>query len=230
MPVDDKVVDKIRKLLAKSHSANVHEASIFAAKAQELMRAHRVSEAMLEVPPEIQVHDTLRAGDPIDNLGEGFGWIMFLLDKIAENNNCVAFAHTHHQTRHTTMHLIGDRSDVEGVRYLYQFLKDEVEQIANGFCGIEPTPFRLNFCIGAVARIDYMMKEANRKAKRAEAYSQNALVAADRSLVVKGKVDTHAKDLGIESITPEIDRDDRARQWGFELASDLNVRAKGRLQ
>jgi uncharacterized protein DUF2786 len=120
----DNVIDKIRKLLALSKSANPHEAANAAARAAELMFEHKIEAADLEIaghgkrPMEAVTEETL-----LDGEWRAF-WKGTLADGVARSMSCRVYWYG------PWMQIIGRKSDVNTVRYLFGFLVLEIERMA----------------------------------------------------------------------------------------------------
>lgn len=118
MNAHEKLIDKIRKLLALAGSANVHEAALAAEKAQRLMDAHALSAEDL-------------ADSEIDPVAEGkidFAvgpWKRLLIDGISRLNGCTCF-----RRRRGQFFLIGRQSDREIVVYLATYLIRQIQAAA----------------------------------------------------------------------------------------------------
>lgn len=125
----DRLLDKVRKLLELSRkNDNVHEASAAAAKAQQLMEEHRITEAMLEAGKPVV--ERIEESIEMDVLEEGRkryvdAWRWHLASTLCAINGCAWFQYEDEKGI-AHLHLIGRRSDIEAVRYLYRYLTLEI--------------------------------------------------------------------------------------------------------
>lgn len=128
---EDKIIDKIKKLLALSQSANEHEAALAAARASELMLEHQISEAKLQT--------TTTTEEPIEeHVVEGSDkkcvmWKGELAERIAVTLGCKMFwlsrklDATH---KEVFTKILGRKSSVQTVEYLYLYLVAEINRLA----------------------------------------------------------------------------------------------------
>ena len=99
----DKVLSRVRKLLALAESPNVHEAASAAARAQELISQHRL-EAVLEAEDAAATQD---AADPIgqetlETSKRLRRWKTVLAGGLARANGCIAFTRSAAQPAHSS--------------------------------------------------------------------------------------------------------------------------------
>ena len=177
------IVDRIRKLVALSHSDNVNEAAQAAAMAQKLMMEHKVELADLElsgqkVAVEEVVEDTVE-GDA-GRSGRANRWRINLACYLAKAfNSKVYFTY-----RSNHIGIIGHKSDCQTVQYLQQYFGLEIERLCaqgweqvkadaaqaekeDGFARELPraTVWKNNFRDGAVHAIGSRMKREADKNK-----------------------------------------------------------------
>lgn len=170
------IVEKLRKLQALSRSDNEHEAELAAAKMQELMSAHRIS--------ELQINGIGAAGDASQFIRQDYEldpgrWRAHLLGGIAKANGsriCI---------------LGGDRVAVVGrpgslpmIVETYQYLADTIERLARDGWARERGRTResgrtwlASFRMGCAIRIRERMVNAARSAESAVEY--RALIVRD---------------------------------------------------
>lgn len=180
--MEDKILDKVRKLLKLSESSNANEAAAAAAKAQQLIDEYNLSAALLAVETD-QPEDN----EPIDIEDKPLyqqkqlrTWIYALAEAIANCNSC--------QIYHAkgAIELVGRKSDAEKVRYLFGYLVHETERLCDrdGLgCG---RTWRNNYRLGVVDTIKSKLKEQHRAFKdqaREQVSSDSlALVKVDKAL------------------------------------------------
>lgn len=135
MPEDadtDKILDRVRKLLALASSDNVHEAALAAARAQELIEAHRL-EALLAAEAAAEALDAeapLEDGraDPLEVSKRLRTWRVVLATHLAELNGCLAY--TDRVGRKKRLLLVGRPADRALVRELYGWLCRRLEWLS----------------------------------------------------------------------------------------------------
>lgn len=121
----DKILDRIRKLLALARSSNPHEAAAAAARAAELMAQHQLAEASLEREVEaVGEHE-------LDRCGRKVTWKSMLARGV-----CLACGCDCYWARPwidgaggRSLRIIGRAADVDAARYLYAYLVREIERL-----------------------------------------------------------------------------------------------------
>jgi len=166
---DDKILDRVRKLLELAKSDNVHEAGNAAAAAQDLMSRHSISEAMLDVSPD---QDEMIDSDILfaETGAQMPTWKLLLGSCIAEVNQCKAFQSG------STLQIIGKPSSAATVRYLFMYIAREIDRLCDFEARNRGAPGRTwsnNFRLGAVSEVSRRLREADaaaRAAMKREAY------------------------------------------------------------
>jgi hypothetical protein len=152
---DDKIIDKIQKLLALATSDNVNEAAAAAARAQELMSKHRLAMADIEAAAPGTVDDPITdqivAGDRTH-----ISWKVSLFAGIAQANGCSAY--TQELRDKTGLKLvvtrfIGPASQLSTVTYLYEYLVKKIDELAAMNRKDHDRAWLRAFRLGAVAEI-----------------------------------------------------------------------------
>lgn len=130
MTEQEKMIDKIQKLLAKAERTNSEpEAEAFYSKAQELMTKWAVDDAMLASHAGSNVQDEL-GEDSIKVAGTYFQSDVRLAGVIARANNCrILQAKWSH-----TIHFIGFQSDRERCKLLFASLQIQCARFAKREC------------------------------------------------------------------------------------------------
>lgn len=150
------VVDKVRKLLRLSTSSNAHEAALAAAKAQELIDRHQLAQVTLE----LETPTSVAALEPIQNFHDApldrptrlDQWRGRLASCLARANACRIYFFG------PRIMLIGRASDAETVRYLYAWLVQEVDRLAEADGAGKGRTWRNNFRHGVVDGINAQLK------------------------------------------------------------------------
>jgi len=122
----NKVLDKIRKLLALSKSSNANEAAAAAAKAADLMRQHKLEET--------DITEATQDGSLITELpmgADGFmaSWRFALISAVARSCFCEALALRVGQRR--KVRLVGRRDDTEVAQEIFKHVAGEIERLAD---------------------------------------------------------------------------------------------------
>jgi len=147
----EKALDKIRKLLRLSKSANEHEAANAAARAAELMAQHELSEA------ELRVTDGDVKAEPIgDEKIDGethksaSNWKGVVANGLAKSMGCRMY------WTGGAIKIFGRTSNIQAVSYTYQYLIAEIERLCDerwatvkGQTWDHPKAWRMGFRLGA---------------------------------------------------------------------------------
>ena len=171
---DDKIIDKLRKVLALTNNPNEHEAQAAAETLQRLLTQYNLGMADLEkrgkaLAPGVkeQEHDLGKAA---------FKWKLNLARDIAEHYYCIGLV----DDISKTVKFIGRPENVESLQMLYKWLIDQIKQISaverrNHFVRtnehVDPLRWQVNFGLGVVSKLGQRLREL--KARQNEAMSRN---------------------------------------------------------
>ncbi len=123
--MSERVVERVRKLLALSRSSNRHEAEAAATKAQELVQKHRLEESVLAEEPPVEL-------DSRDYSTHPQPWFRDLAYAVARAHFCRA-VHTPRGPGtggRSWVHVVGRREDAEVVREVLAWLRRELRRLA----------------------------------------------------------------------------------------------------
>lgn len=143
-------LEKVRKLLRLAKSSNANEAALAAARAQELIDRHRLTQAVMDLDaPDGSASDRLQefADEPLDRPVRLDRWRGSLAFVLARANGCVVYR------RGPWMFLIGRAADAAAVRYLYAWLSKETQRLVDVWGAGRGRVWRLNFRMGVVDAI-----------------------------------------------------------------------------
>jgi hypothetical protein len=198
-PETDKILDKVRKLLALSTSDNVHEAANAAARAQDLIDNYNIDAALLgdpkggpENPPQQDDEQVERCEDlPLFESKTAFAtWKWNLAWALGKHNHCRPWS-TRGWAAQTgyvrKAFLVGRRSDAQAAQVLFWYVSAEVERLADQHRGKGRTWLN-NFRLGAVSEVERRLRqERNEKTEErrsvAQAAGGGALVRLETALV-----------------------------------------------
>lgn len=162
------IVDKIRKLLNLSRSSNVNEAANAAARAQELMLAHKIEVADLEVgtgsraPVEAVNDEILEQGSK-----RAQRWRLMLASKLA-----TAFGCRMYYSSGGLINVVGTVSAIQTVKYMQGYLALEITRLCDESCGkslgyaMSPITWRNSFKDGAVHAIGERLQAQRKEQER----------------------------------------------------------------
>ncbi len=178
----DRVVERIKKLLALTTSQNPNEAALAASKAQELLFRHNLSMAMVEAATE--------GGNPAyvaDRFDSG-GWMHWrrrLLAAVARNNFCRGVSYQ--GTREVG--IVGEPHNVTVVKHLYAFLVRDILRLADLLVKSERTldeeesrAWKRSFYLGAVRTIAQRLVEQRQRDIAADGQAAALVVRKDQEL------------------------------------------------
>jgi hypothetical protein len=182
----DRVLTRVRKLLALATSSNEHEAASAAAMAAALMEQHALDEAMLGGGLDAPTLDP-------DALAHGrrlASWRIWLATSLASANGC-RLAHRRDHPGSSVL-VIGRAADVATVRYLYAYCVRAIDGLVARWPG-HGAAWRNNYRMGVIDTINRRMREA-RDATRARlratggADVERAIVRVDARLADASRV------------------------------------------
>ena len=173
-------IEKAAKLLRLATSPNQPEAERAAAKAHEIMVRYELDAEALELAgkseqPAEPIKDF--GFDPLDCGANHSTWTGRLIVIIAHAHGCQAYKK--HQGGYG---LIGRASDVQTVRYLYSWIRTQVERIAEADCVGCGRTYWLNFRLGMVETISRKLEEAHKAA--AEAFKAETVATGNSQALV----------------------------------------------
>jgi hypothetical protein len=156
------VLERVRKLLARSKSDNVHEASLAAEMAQRLMTEHKLHMSDVEIAAE--------AAQPVvsgEALNEGQAsvttWQVRLLGGVARANSCrILIRSSRRGLREGRLTVYGKQADVDSTLYLYRYFAEEINRLCKawGDEGGYGRAARNSFRVGAANSIRQRLSEA----------------------------------------------------------------------
>lgn len=225
----EEATSKAIRLLKLTQSDNPHEAALAAAKAQEIIDRYKLTglSAESDIPggarePEEEIR---RFEDPLE-VGEGKNlsrWRVTLASTLARANQSRIY------TSGTAIKIVGRPSDAEAIRYLYQYLVNEVERLTRVHAKGNGKTWANNFRLGIVDeigdRLAAQRKETIHKMK-AEAVGTStrqtgmALVRIDNALA---KMEKRGED-----VQEWVDENMNLRKTYARVRSDFGAREAGR--
>lgn len=235
----DNILGKVRKLLRLANSPNPNEAALAAAKAQQLIDEHKLNTELLALDS-----DSPEPDEPIENFGKKNApldegklndtWRWRLANTVMRWNACRGYVSS------GDIHIVGRPSDVETVRYLFGYLKAEVEQLVEcdgKGCG---RTWRNNYRHGVIDTIARKLREQHNKfeadAKAAAGSDSVALVrvsAALERMEQNGRAVDHYIKANLTLYSGgsgSARRDQSVREMGRKAGESIAInRAKGSL-
>lgn len=196
-PHNERVLEKVRKLIAKAESASSfgtpegdHEAEALMAKAQEMISTYAINEAMLQATNTSREAVSIRV---VQIPGPYAGDKDLLLQCVAKVNRVKAIMERGLRGAVTTT-LVGFESDLDATELLWTSL---ISQCTNEMLAVSYTPtsrpggstysFRRNFLLAFTTRVVARLQEANARAQQRVQDTSGtsvALVLRDRAKIV----------------------------------------------
>ncbi len=179
----NEALQKAAKLLRLSKSDNPNEAALAASRAQEIIDRYRIETEMLgyavngQQPeanePIKDFHD-----DPLERLKRKSTWKARLAQHIANHNCCKMYNGWYGPS------VIGRPSDVATVRYLYVWLVQEVDRLADRDCKGNGHSWANNYRLGVVDTIGNRLYEQKKETEKAMRDETALLAVQDQSLAL----------------------------------------------
>lgn len=229
------IVSKVQKLLRLAGANNSpEEAASAAAKAQEMIDQHNLTDAMLALDGATVDEDVANfeeADAPLDQQKTQQTWRVRLASILAKMNGCRIYLHGYN------IALVGRPSDAETVRYLYAYLTRETEQLAESHGKGMGRTWRNNFRLGVVDTITRKLHEQHRTFETtARATAGTALVRVNQALAVIEKrgetVDLFMqKTLKLRKggpISSHAQGNNQARERGRQAGQSISVGSRSR--
>ncbi|MCB9779754.1 MAG: DUF2786 domain-containing protein [Alphaproteobacteria bacterium] len=210
MTASDKLLDRVRKLLALATSPNVHEAAAAAAAAQALITRHRLQALLDRAAAEEQAAAEVDDGRdrPLEDARKIRKWKAVLAAGLADANGCRAYTVSLGRRRQLLC-VAGHRDDQDAVHALWDWLVKRLEWLSATH-GTLPggqsqdrdwhESFRIGAADAVVTRLRAVQEEERAALIEAQAQGpddgrQTALARMDGALAARGEaVDRFAEE------------------------------------
>jgi len=219
----EKVLDRVRKLLALAESPNVHEAAAAAARAQALVTQHRL-EAILAAEDAAAARD---AEDPItqevlESSKRLRRWKTVLASGLAGTNGCVAFTRPG-RGRVEDLVLAGRASDRAAFHTLWAWLVQTLTWLSASHGGGKGKRWHDDFRVGAALEVVDRLEAAARAPS--EALPEAALARVEPTLAARAaRIERYAaEELGLRparGLRVDLDAFEAGRHAGATLELD----------
>lgn len=213
------IIEKINKLRALSKSDNINEATAAAMAANKLIEQYRLSESELETKSE----EILEDESPLYNCGRITLWRSFLAQIIANHYGCAIYNKVGHRSNQYM--LIGLKSDMQIVKYMYAWLSLEIERLSHSAAkerlgNSNGKQFSQSFCLGATQGIKNQLASS-----RKECINENALVKIESRFSNAEAYMNKSLKLG-KSKNSNVNISPEAYNNGFEKGKNIHLGAK----
>jgi hypothetical protein len=217
----EEALSKAVKLLRLSQSSNPNEAALAASRAQEIIDRYKIESVALnyaqangERKPDEPIKDF--KDDPLDAGSRKiakWSWRLFLV--IAKPNGCKGYRAN---AGTGELAIVGRPSDVAAVRYLYGWLKQEVNRLAARDCVGNGRSYSDNFRNGVVDTIGKRIAEQHAETRQ-----------AIRHEIVAGELPEEQKRMALVRVEQAIASiEERAEEVTDWMKSNLHL-ASGRI-
>jgi hypothetical protein len=187
------MIEKIKKLLALSQSSNANEAAVAAAAAQRLMAQHQIAEA--ELGGEVE-EKAAKEVDPLFEAKTLPGWLNMLSAGLCRQNSVFVWVHKRADGK-SYVCICGRPSDVANVRFLFAYLRSEIERLVQVECRGKGRSimdsYRKGAVVGAIEAMDAAREEVRAQATGAALLKVDGRLAEARAAAALGKTKPAAR-------------------------------------
>jgi hypothetical protein len=163
--MNDSIIEKIQHLRKLSASSNIAEATTAALIADKLISKFRISEE------EINAHATEKpeqSGDILYESARSITWKSNLASRLSKHYGCFIYNDTARSEKGrqlTRLRLVGLKSDMSLVHYMFNWLVFEIERLNKKNKG-QGHIFCNSFCEGAVSGITQQLQASKEEEKK----------------------------------------------------------------
>jgi len=174
----EKIVDKIRKLLALSESSNEHEALLAMENANKLLMKHNLEMSdVSEVDLNEMIEDDIISGKRIMTYKTN------LLNSVMKLNNCEIIVHNRVRGE-KIVKALGKKHNIQVSVSMYEYLIATMEKIAKKERVSNLNSFRIGFAYSINQKVNEIIRERNKKQNEFDE-ACTALVVVEKALVKK---------------------------------------------
>ena len=224
-----RVLERVKRLLALAKSANANEAANAARAAQRLITEHQLEEAQLRFEAG---DETPFADEELADFGARTShWRAIIFDGLATANGCKAYVRVYFLggVRHSTVRVLGPRASVATVRYLFDYLMRQVDELTEQHAH-EPLRWRNAFRLGAAAMLRRRLVEAAEETKRRAAADGHRAGALARLNLEAKRLEELIAELGTKPANVSESEDERATRLGAKAARAIPLDSERSLQ
>jgi len=223
----EEALERVQKLLRLAKSDNANEAAVAAAMAQRLIDLHKFDTAALTGDEKAPEEAISNEHEPIDTRYST--WKDRLLVQLGRLNGTKSYR------AGKTLKLIGRKSDVQTVRYLYQWLTNEVERLTDLNGPGRGKTWYNNFRLGVVDTLCQRLEEQKKQTENeamASAFNTGGQLAASNmgSAIMRVQQDGQAVERWAEekmsfrkSAPARVNYDDGARSAGRRAGHSVSL-------
>lgn len=223
----EEALDKVGKLLRLSTSSNPNEAALAASRAQEIMSRFKIDQAALAYDQngKAEVREEIKdfGFDPIHRSNRLSRWRAALARHLARANACKLYM------TGSNLCLVGRASDVGAVRYLFNWLEQQVEQLVQRDCRGCGFVYANNYRLGVVDTIDQKLREQKRHTEETVLDEAKAEQATNPMALIRVQSALRRVEQDVAEVEQWTQRHMRlvSRGYSYGGRTDLGARAHG---
>lgn len=210
--MNDDIIEKIKKLLALSESSNPNEAAVAYAAATKLIAKHRVDTKDLADDPIIKIALPELTAKKITS------WKSHLFNVIGKLHGCLVYIDRKNFDGMFVGTIVGQKSDVEIVRYFYASISNQIEAMKNLAMATvgkgQGKTFSNNFKMEAVNVVVQRLRETQVEIKES---NEQAIILVDQRLIQARAAAPPTK----VNASPAVRYDPYARSLGAEAGKQV---------
>ena len=153
-PEQEEIIEKVRKLLALSKSANPHESALALAKAEDLLERHRLDMTAIEMVTG-QKEQIIEDDDPLFDSEKITKWEASLAHGISYLYGCTTI-----RVGGKVIKIIGRASDIMFVRYFVSYVTLEFFRLSKDAFYKKRKDYKDSWFLGATEEVLKRLKEA----------------------------------------------------------------------
>jgi len=200
---DEKVVDRIRKLLELAkNNPNEHEAALAAERAQTLMLEHNIEFATVDKKEGVDKVD-------LDNPWGRHAWYQQLAFAVADACCCKGFAAPGHKPGRKMIWFVGRSTDIAAAQVLLEWLRLELMRIADSRGRMQTRQWKDSYMMGAVMTVRDVLRERKKKLSHG-----TALVKYNADVAGLVQLWLDARGIQVESAEHDMTVEERAYRLG----------------
>lgn len=218
----ERVIDKVRKLLALAEGAGATpgESAAAAARAAEILERYKLSLSELDI--ETDAEPVGKDAEMYRGGGSLPGWIRMLAHICAKSCGCSTYLSWTPMGRSRRICLVGRKSDTEVATYMFCYLRREIDRLAieardwgelRG--SVSLNNFRIGACYTIGKRLSVVRDETRRESTSTAIAKVEKLDAKVEAVVKSMKLRTAKK--------PKVTPDASARRLGMQAAERIEL-------
>lgn len=173
MSLDEKVIDKLKKLFKLQQSPNEHEAALAASMAAEIMAKHHLNEATVRLAAGKDAADVVLNEVVDETLRKVESWVSALANGGALGFGCRLYWRTERGWKNgrscitkVEMRMVGRKGDIEAASYTLAWLMNEIEPMSHREGRGMGVAWKNSFKLGCAVTISSRLEERRNQIMR----------------------------------------------------------------